>query len=257
MTKLTAYIYLDAGKTYWEFRDNKDEIESCPDLIKAAKIKWYPGTKSDKNPYYWVERPSKKEERSKLEEIFKSFGFSLNDVEPKVEDIPVADEDVIKKARVLLKHYRQTEEANAAIYTAYQEAKNELQSFVKENGIKTKPETDDAILVVDDSKLQHQYVEGRANWNEQFMIKWMKENGFANKVIQVEAIDWEHISKEEYNSLPSSVRTTYENRSEPTYKFQIYNLNKYNCPHCNTYVGKNAKFCPECGEKLLKKEKVA
>ena len=247
---ISAVVDVREGHVFWTFK-NKPDVEIItqnPMLIVSAKIKFDPKTE-----IYWLERPTTKPDMDKLNTAFQEAKILVDIADPELDDnILKTDNLVLQEGRVLVKAYKDAGVVMDKAEKDLEVAKTNLRGFVVEKGAKTKPGTDDSILIIDDLKFQHQYTTGRANKNEALILAYMKKEQ-PLKVKTVEVVDWDNISEAEYEAIPLEVRQAYENRGEATYRFMEYDLAKFKCTSCGHHIGKSAKFCPECGTPVAKK----
>jgi hypothetical protein len=140
--------------------------------------------------------------------------------------------------------YIRTKDQVAQLTKVMQGVQVPVYEYVKKFGDKTKPGTDDAILVALDHKLQWQ-AKTSVGWNEEAALEAVK--GFEGAIEMVP-----RVRKDVYAAMKASGQISAEQAKviEPeniTYARMMWELAERKCCACKATVGKKMKFCPECG----------
>jgi hypothetical protein len=170
---------------------------------------------------------------------------------PKVEPLDGKAKSIVLR---LYKAWLGLKEAAAAASKSEAEGKMSLVEAVKKFGLKTKPGTDDSIVVCDGQKLQWTFNSASTHIDTDKAMAWAKENR-PELIKTIEVFDSEKF-KEIKHTVDAKTIATLEVTGEPHYSFRISDVSKKKakkghiiCSACGEEVPEG-KFCGNCGEEI-------
>lgn len=245
MKKITGYEKMEDGDVWLIFKGKDFKLISS---AQAKKI----GLEKDGKEWY-CEMPVNKKNVEKLRDKFEKNGFHLKIVESEGEEVKPIKGKMLDAGLKILRRWQTMKDLSARARKDESEVKEEMEDFVYKHGVKTKPGTDDSILIIDSTKVQWQF-NSRVKWDEDVALKWASDKKIRKKfedlVETVEQINddaWNKLKKE--GEIPDKVLKKCE-KATSFYKLMTYDLSESICSECGGKIKKKDKFCSECGTTL-------
>ena len=208
------------------------------------------------------------------------YGFKVKRLEQRsVVEAVIPKPEALAAGETVLKTFLEKKQAATDAKTEADDARGELQDWLKDNGAPKDPAHEDARLAqIGTHRVHNSYVKGReTKWDDRDMkpvADWAIEEGCADEMVSVifhKTVPFEHfdqngvpegfeaemnIDADVYDyyvrigAVPTEVHDAFEARGNGYYGVKVYQTKEFGCPSCGHKMSKTQKFCGECGTKV-------